>query len=177
MKKTLANATLVSSVDTHVDAIWFAAYLTACQWQAEARGTAIYAVDMNPVQVSSHWADFVTNWRPRLRNRRDEIEASDLNRLRRVEQLAKAQAEFLSTPSATNYAEQERVSLKYQEAYQAHQETLVAYRELVSFADLARDTKARLEREEQLREQERKLLSFAKQVWAREAEERKATSE
>ena len=168
MEKTLANATLVSSCDNVQTAAWFAAYLTACQYLAEARGLAIYAVDMNATQVSTHWADFLTNWQPRVKNRRDDWENAETKVCGFGLELAIAQGAFLETPSAKNYTTQERLSLKYQEATTAAREAQEAFNHAVSFADLAEETKARLAQEER----DRQISRMAQKVWARERAER-----
>jgi hypothetical protein len=157
MAKTLARATLITSCDNSQQAAWFAAYLTACQYQAEARGNAVYAVDMNVTQVSCHWANFVTNWQPRLRNRRDDMENAERKLAAFGFDLALAQGDFLRTPSATNYSQQQRMSLKFQEAYQAEDEARAAFRHALSFAELAEETKTRLAHNARLEEQYRLL--------------------
>jgi hypothetical protein len=168
---------IVSSCDTHQQARWFARYLQACQYDAVERGTAIYASDMDETQVSAHWADFVTNWQPRLRNKADELQ-----RLYQLQQeagynLSKAQGAFMETPSACQYDAQERLSLNYQEAYNAHSAVLVEHALLLSFADLAEETKARLARNEEQARQYQSLQKMAGKVWARERAEREAERE
>lgn len=163
----LDKATLVTSCDTRRDAEWFAAYLSACGYPAEARSMAVYAVGMVPEQVESFWSAFLGQGaRAFLRNRAEEVENATSKQLSIALDLQEAQAAFLRTPSATNYANQERLSLKYQEAWQAADEGRQAIRQY--FRDLEEATKARLAREER----DRSLSRMAQRVWARERAEK-----
>jgi hypothetical protein len=171
MTKGLDKATLITSCDTCQQADWFARYLTACQYPAEARGNAVYAVGMVPEQVSSFWAAFLGQGvQANLRNRRDALTNSESKMAWYGLELAIIQGEFLKTPSATNYSKQGQFSLKYQEAWQAAEEARAAYRHALSFSDLAEETKARLAREEH----DQKVSRMAIAVWARERQEREA---
>lgn len=165
--KGLDKATLVTSCDTYQDSAWFAEYLAACGYQAESRGLQVYAVDMEPAAVESFWAAFLgQGHRAYLRNRAAEVENATTKQLAIALDLQTAQAAFLRLPSASHYVEQERLSLRYQEVFQAAEEARQAIRSF--FRDKAEETKRRLASQER----DQRIGKMAQRVWARERVER-----